>query len=68
MYRTQKTILKTILLSGLTITLAGCLATPPKKPVKPTLKTVTQSNLVCFTPEDAVKLGTYIIELERGYE
>lgn len=61
--------LKTLLVIGSMIILAGCqsLATErPKLPTKPTLHATTKADgSVCFSKEDATALGTYIIELER---
>lgn len=63
-------------LTGLAIALAigivsisGCAqkVVTKAKPVRPTLETVVErDNMVCFGKTDAVKLGLYILELERS--
>lgn len=52
-------------------TISGCAqqnqVTTKAKPVKPTLETVVdKDNMVCFGKHDAIKLGLYILELERS--
>ncbi len=61
-------MLKRILTFGLTVTLAGCLQTMPDKPTRPTLVRSSDDSRLCYDMENAAKLGTYIIELERGYD
>lgn len=62
---------KMTLLAGL-LSISGCSqvsqVTHSAKPVKPTLTAVTEvDGNVCFAKPDAVKLGLYILALERGY-
>lgn len=58
------------LLVGLTvISLAGCASQARIKPPTPALKIIPRSDGgVCMDRANAIKLGTYIIELEAGYE
>ena len=58
---------KTILTVGLVTSLAACGTYKIEKinPTSPTLTPIKVDDLVCFTDEDAVKLGAYIIELEN---
>lgn len=56
------------LLIGTTIISAGCGGTMPVKPTKPTLTAIESDGMICFSRDDVVSLGRYIIELERGYD
>lgn len=40
----------------------------PVKPTKPSLTAIEKDEMICFSRDDSVKLGGYILELERGYE
>lgn len=68
MHKCKQIVLAMTLLVG-SLTISGC-ATESQKiaPVKPTLESVKLiDNNVCFSKQDATKLGLYILELERGY-
>ena len=54
-----------LLISSLTISMAAC-QTQQIRPTKPALQVIPQSDGgICLNRENAVKLGTYILELER---
>jgi hypothetical protein len=57
---------KLTLILGGSLSLAACGAYQVEKtsPTSPTLNPIKLDGLVCFTDNDAVKLGAYIIELE----
>lgn len=58
------------LVIGLILTLmVGCTSSNQmhKAPVKPQLSAKSIDGSVCFSNQDATKLGFYILELERGY-
>lgn len=59
--------LKIILTVGFAISLVACGTYKIEKinPAVPTLNPIKVDDLVCFTDQDAVKLGAYIIELEK---
>lgn len=61
-----------ILLSFSLITLAGCVPTCPQMPNLPTSPVLDVQKAIdggiILSKDDAVKLGVYIIELERGYQ
>lgn len=59
--------LKITLIVGFAISLAACGTYKIEKtnPTIPTLNPIEVDGLVCFTDQDAVKLGAYIIELEN---
>lgn len=59
--------LRAILLIGFTITLMAC-QTPRPKPTKPTLIIQPNNGGICLDKENAVKLGTYILELENSHD
>ena len=59
---------KLILLAGTLSALAGCQTTMPAKPPKPTLDVIESEGMVCFSREDSISLGRYIINLEAGYD
>lgn len=59
-------VLRLILLIGLTSILMGCQTHQTKpKPAKPTLIIQPNKGGICLDKENAVKLGTYILELEN---
>lgn len=60
------TNLRTTLLIGMCITLMACQTNQPRpKPTKPTLIIQQNNGGICLDKENAVKLGTYILELEN---
>ena len=68
--RLRRTSFAITLLLGLIISsAAGCvMTTMPPKPAKPQLEVIHRPDGgVCFDRENAIKLGEYIIDLERGY-
>lgn len=59
---------KTPLLIGLMGILMGCLQTSQIKPTKPTLQIFPQKDGgICLDRQNAIELGTYILELENNY-
>lgn len=59
--------LKKILLVGLTAISTVACHSQQIRPTKPTLQVIPQSDGgICLTKENAVKLGTYILELESS--
>ena len=57
-----------VLLIGITLSLMGCAAPQMKIPTKPVLTAIESDGMICFSRGDSVKLGRYIMELERGYD
>lgn len=64
----RETSLKKILLTGLLLILVtGCHQTQIK-PTKPTLQVQSQTDGgICLDRQNTLKLGNYILELEKGY-
>lgn len=70
MHRSKLTLsVRSLLIGLMTISLVACTSSQQMKaaPVKPQLKAKTVNTDVCFSRDDSIKLGFYILELERGY-
>lgn len=61
--------IKTLLIGLMVTSLVACNSNQQMRiaPVKPHISTYRVSDQMCMKLPDAVKLGLYILELERGY-